>query len=291
MLEIKERDPLSNLILEVLEDPSKKEMIYYLLCYTQLAKREESFSIELNRFLSYSYRNFQKARSYWKDLLVSMNLFSISDIYGNVYEGKDIYKVEDDGIYLISLKKDYLNQIAGIHYRVLKLWNILSKVATYRRYFTAQDAVIISALMFNEGLYQEVENYCEICLERYPHEYPYFITIYTLSQFYSTGSKEAFQELMQRVKDLEGIGEVYYGINLLKLRRDIENLIKRLEKGGYPNPIRIEFINQRNKSEGFLSRVIKRIKHFIKGLFIRERSYRFEGNLCSKSFRILYISS
>ena len=91
MLEIKERDPLSNLLLEVLEDPSKKEMVYYLMCYLQLVRREDSFHVELNRFLSCAYRNFQKARSYWKDLLVGMNIFVISDLYGNVYMGKDIY--------------------------------------------------------------------------------------------------------------------------------------------------------------------------------------------------------
>ncbi|MFN7065255.1 MAG: hypothetical protein ACK4OF_03815 [Aquificaceae bacterium] len=286
MLELKERDPLSNLILEVLEDPSKKEMVYYLMCYSQLVRREESTAVELSRFLSCAYRNFQKARSYWKDLLVSMNLFVISDLYGNTFTGKDIYKVEEEGIYFISLRREYLNQVDSINYKALRLWNILSKIGVYRRYFTAQDAVIVSAIMFNEGLYQEAEAYCEVCIERFPLESSYFRALCKLSRLYWVDGVETQNELKQVIKDLGGLGHVYYSINLLKLKRDIEHMLK----GNYISPIRIEFVGQKGQGN-FIDRIVEKIKQFLKDLFIKRRAYSFEGGTCSKSFQTLSTSS
>ncbi len=289
MLEIKERDPLSSLILEVLEDPSKKEMVYYLMCYSQLVRREASPTIELSRFLSCAYRNFQRARSYWKDLLVSMNLFVISDLYGNLYTGKDIYKVEEDGIYFISLRYEYTNQLEELNHKVLKLWNLLSRINTYRKYLTPQDAVMISSIMFNEGLYEEVESYCEVCFERFPSEKVYLRVLYNLSKLYSREKSDLLQDLKQSVKDLEKLGDVYYGINLFKLKKDIEGLIRRMEKGSSLSSIKIEFVSQERK-RGFFDRVIK----FIKGLFVKvfdrknTKAYSFEGEVCLKSSRTLF---
>lgn len=291
MLEIKERDPLSNLLLEVLEDPSKKEMVYYLMCYLQLVRREDSFHVELNRFLSCAYRNFQKARSYWKDLLVGMNIFVISDLYGNVYMGKDIYKVEEGGIYLISLRHEYLNQIEDIGHKALKLWNILSRAMIYRRYMTAQDAVVISTLMFNEGLYQEVKNYCEVCVERYTSEAPYFRVLDRLSSLYIE-KLNTIAVLKELVRDLEDLGNVFYSINILKLRKDVENMLRRVEKGQSIGPIKIEFVKHMDRGENWFGRIFGSLKRFASKIFKRRDNnlYSFEEALCSKSFRTQYIS-
>ncbi len=291
MLELKERDPLSNLLLEVLEDPSKKEMIYYLICYLQLVRREDSFNIELNRFLSCAYKNFQRARSYWKDLLVSMNVFVISDLYGNLYMGKDIYKVEEEGIYLISLRHEYLNQVDEIGLKALKLWNILSKTAVYRKFITAQDAVIISTLLFNEGLYQEVINYCELCIERYPSEASYFRILDRLSRLY-TEAKDVKGIIREVLKELERLGEVFYGVNLLKLRRDMEVMLKRVERGQSIGPIRIEFVKYRDRGKGLLGRIFRKIRELAISIFRRRKEgYSSFGEvLCSKNFQTQYIS-
>ncbi|MFN3870229.1 MAG: hypothetical protein ACK4MW_01915 [Aquificaceae bacterium] len=292
MLEIKERDPLSNLILEVLEDPSKKEMVYYLVCYSQLVKREASSTIELSRFLSCAYRNFQRARSYWKDLLVSMNLFVISDLYGNLYTGKDIYKVEEEGLYFIGIRHEYINQLEEINHKVLKLWNLLSKINTYRKYITPQDAVIISSVMFNDGLYEEVENYCEVCLERFPSEKVYFRVLSNLSKLYSKEKAQMLQELKRSIKDLEELGDVYYGINLFKLRKDMEGLVKRTEKGGSINPIKIEFISFKRKGS-FFERIVRFFKRLFKKLFNKKgkSAYYFGGEVCLKSSQTLFTNS
>ncbi|MFN4320178.1 MAG: hypothetical protein ACK4FY_06920 [Aquificaceae bacterium] len=291
MLDIKERDPLSNLLLEVLEDPSKKEMVYYLICYLQLVRREDSFHVELSRFLSCAYKNFQRARSYWKDLLVGMNLFVISDLYGNVYTGKDIYKVEEGGIYLISLRHEYLNKIEDISHKALKLWNILSRAMVYKRYMTAQDAVIISALMFNEGLYQEVKDYCELCIERYLSEANYFRILDRLSGLY-VDKVNISAVLKELVHDLERLGHVFYGINLVKLRKDLENALKRVERGQDVGSIKIEFVKYMdNKKGSWFIRILRKLKGFAKRIFKKEGDnsfYSFGEALCSKSFRTQY---
>lgn len=292
MLEIKERDPLSNLFLEVLDDPSKKEMVFYLMCYSQIAKREGNPYVELEKFLSCAYRNFRNARNYWKDVLVEMNLFVISDLYGNLYMGKDIYKVEEGGIYLITIRNEYINLFDSISQKAFRLWNILSRTVLYRKHLTAQDAVIISTMMFNEGLYEELKNYCEVCIERYPNERKYFGILDKLVDLYSGHGKNIIKEIRNILQEAQALGDVYYGLNLLKLRKDLEVLLKRAESGKSISPLKIEFISHKNRGGNWLKRFLKRFKDIVKGIFRRDKNiYMFEGALCSRSFQTPYINS
>ncbi len=291
MLDIKERDPLSNLVLEVLDDPSKKEMVFYLMCYSQLVRREGNPYVELEKFLSCAYKNFRNARNYWKDVLVEMNLFVISDLYGNIYVGKDIYRVEEGGIYIITIRSEYLGTFENISQKAIKLWNILSRTMVYRKYLTAQDAVVISTMMFNEGLYEELKSYCEICVERYPRERGYFNLLYRLAGLYLGQGKKAIEEIRDVLQEAQNLGDVYYGFNLLKLKRDLETLLKRVEIGKSISPLKIEFINQKKKRGSWLRRMFSKFRDVINKMFRRDKDkYFFEGALCSKSFQTLYMS-
>jgi len=113
VLELRERDRLESLFLEVLEDQSKRELLLYLLCYIQLVKKEGNFLIGLDQFLGCAYRSFRTSRSQWKDILVELNLLKITDIYGNVYVGKDIYKLQEDSLLFVSLYEQYLEDFYG----------------------------------------------------------------------------------------------------------------------------------------------------------------------------------
>ncbi|MCS6998979.1 MAG: hypothetical protein RMK21_04690 [Aquificaceae bacterium] len=286
MLEIKERDPFSSLVLEVLDDPQKKEMVFYVMCYSQLVRREGSFHVELERFLSCAYRSFKNARNHWKDVLVELNLFVVSDLYGNLYTGKDIYKLEEGEIYLISLRKEYLPLFESISYRAFRLWNMLNRTLVYRKHLTAQDAVFISAFMFNEGLYEELRGYCELNMERYPLEAPYFRALRRLSGAYAGKGEGVYQELKGVLAELQGLGQVYYGVNLLKLTRDVENLMGRVEKGKGLETIRIEFVSQKRKGEGWLRTFLKRLKDIFVGLWVGGKGSKAcfsKGELCSRS--------
>ncbi|MCX8059606.1 MAG: hypothetical protein N3C13_00215, partial [Aquificaceae bacterium] len=264
MLQIRERNPFSSLVLEVLDDPSKKEVLFYLLCYSQLVRREGSSHVELDRFLSCAYRNFKNARHHWKDVLVEMNLFVVSDLYGNVYTGKDIYKVGEGELYLISLRRECLPLLESISYKAVKLWNILSRVMVYRRHISAQDALTVATLMFNEGLYEELKGYCELCAERYPAESLYFGALRRLSNVYAPEEQRPSQELWSALRQLEKLSPVYYGINILKLRRDVEYLLGRVEKGKSPEALKVEFINQKIRGEGWLRRFLKKVKSLLR---------------------------
>jgi hypothetical protein len=114
VLELRERNRLESLFLEVLEDQSKRELLLYLLCYIQLVKKEGNFSIGLDQFLGCAYRSFRASRSQWKDVLVELNLLKITDIYGNVYAGKDIYKLQEDNLLFVSLYEQYLEDFYGL---------------------------------------------------------------------------------------------------------------------------------------------------------------------------------
>ncbi len=291
MLDIKERDPLSNLVLEVLDDPSKKEMVFYLLCYSQLVKREGNPSVELEKFLSCAYRNFRNARNYWKDVLVEMNLFVISDLYGNIYVGKDIYRVEEGGIYLITIRSEYLNLLEIISQKALRIWNILSRTIIYRKHLTAQDAVVISTMMFNEGLYEELKSYCEICVERYPAERKYFNLLSRLASLYLGHVRQTIRELREIHQETQALGNVYYGFNLLKLKKDLETLIRRVETGRAISPLKIEFISQKRKRKSWLRAIFSKLREIVNKVFGRDEGrYFFEGGLCSKNFRTQYTS-
>lgn len=291
MLEIKERDPLSNLVLEVLDDPSKKEMVFYLMCYSQLVRREGNPYVELEKFLSCAYRNFRNARNYWKDVLVEMNLFVVSDLYGNIYMGKDIYKVEEGSIHFISLRSEYLNVFESISQKVLKLWNILSRTMLYRKHLTAQDAVVISTMMFNEGIYEELRSYCELCVERYPAERKYFNLLYRLAGVYLGQGREIVREIRDILQEAQKLGDVYYGFNLYKLKRDLETLLRRAEMGKSISPLRIEFINQKKKRGNWLRRIFNKFGDMIDKIFRKDKDkYFFEGDICSKSFQTPYTS-
>mgnify|MGYP001627105467 CR=1 FL=1 len=291
MLELKERDPFSNLFLEVIDDPLKKELLFYLMCYSQVVRREGTLYVELDRFLSCAYRSFKNNRSHWKDVLVELNLFTISDLYGNVFTGKDIYRLKEDEVYFISIKQEYAELFEGINTKAFKLWNILSRSMVYRKPTTVQDAVILSAMLFNESLYEETLNYCELCEERYRSEASYFKALRHLSLLYVGKEAKALEALKRILILLEGIGNVYYGINLDKLRRDVESLIRRLEKGKALSPISIEFVRNRKGKKGFLHKLLNVVKDFVRKLFRGKRGSPFkEVPVCSKSSPTLYTS-
>lgn len=291
MLQIKERDPLSSLVLEVLEDPSKKEKLFYLLCYSQLVRREGNPYVELEKFLSCAYRSFKTTRNYWKDVLVEMNLFVISDLYGNIYSGKDIYRVEEDGIYLITIRSEYHSNFESISQKVLRLWNILSRTMVYRKHLSAQDAVVMSTLLFNEGLYEELKSYCELCVERYPSEGRYFSILYKLSELYLGLKREVVKELRDILQEAQKLGDVYYGLNLHKLKRDLQTLLRKAELGKSISPLKIEFINQRKTGENWFKRIFTKLRDAISKLLRRnEDKHFFEGDICLKSFQTLYTS-
>lgn len=140
--------------------------------------------------------------------------------------------------------------------------------------------------MFNEGLYEELRGYCELNMERHILEAPYFRALRRLSVAYAGRGEGVYQELKGALAELQGLGQVYYGVNLLKLRRDVEYLMGRVEKGKGLETIRIEFISQKSKGESWLKTLFRKLKDLLGRLRINGKGNKVrssKGVLCSRS--------
>lgn len=291
MIDVKERDPIVNLALELLDDPLKKEALLYLICYFQLVRREGKLYVELDRFLACAYRSFRNTRSYWKDILVELSVFQVIDLYGMAYSGKDIYKLKEGEIYLLGVKPEYEALVDRLSTKVVKLWNVLSRSHVYHRSMTIQDAVAVISLLFNEGLYEEVVAYGELCMERYKSGAPYFSALINLSLFYMKDKDKSTEPIKHALSLLDNLGPIFCGVNISKLSKDIEDLIRKVERGKEARKLKVEFVGGGRKKENILRRVWNRFKKLFDRLIGKDRdSYFIQGESCTKSFRTPYIS-
>ncbi len=260
---IKENDRLQSIFLEVMDDPSKKELILYLLCYVQLVRKIGQPSMELGQFLMYTNKSFTSARNSWKDILVELNTFVISDLLGNVYTGKDIYKVEDTGLYFIRIEDSYHRDINSLSSKVIRYWGIVSKISSYGKRINVYDAVRSSCLMFNERLYDELEAYCALQRDRFSKEARFFDVLNLLSsaiRLQGRDKKEAIVKLDGCLKNMATLGDIYYSVNIHKLRKDVEGNLKRLQKNKSMEDLKIEFVIRGKNREPLLKRLLKSVK-------------------------------
>ncbi len=251
MLELRERDRLESLFLEVVEDQSKKELLLYLLCYIQLVKKEGNFSISLGQFLGCAYRSFRASRSQWKDVLVELNLLKITDIYGSVYVGKDIYKLQEDSLFFVSLYEQYLEDFYGLSNRVIKYWSIVHKLS-YGKLWSPQDAIHTAVYIFNEELYEEYVHYSELQKERFKRERVFFEVLEKVVK--GTISQDCAKHWWEALELARELPDVYYGVDVEKLRKSLETNWRRCQKGKRVEKVKVEFVRQ-SKGRGFWGRI------------------------------------
>jgi hypothetical protein len=264
VLELRERDRLESLFLEVLEDQSKRELLLYLLCYIQLVKKEGNFSIGLDRFLGCAYRSFRASRSQWKDILVELNLLKITDIYGNVYVGKDIYKLQEDNLLFVSLYEQYLEDFYGFSNKVVKYWSIAHKLS-YGKLWNPQDAIHLGVYIFNEELYEEYMHYSELQKERFRKEAVFFEVLEKAVK--GTTVQDCVKCWWEALELAKKLPDVYYGVDVEKLRKSLENNWRRCQKGKKVEKVKVEFVRQ-TKGKGFwrylkdtITRLYRRLVH------------------------------
>jgi len=264
VLELRERDRLESLFLEVLEDQSKRELLLYLLCYIQLVKKEGNFSIGLDQFLGCAYRSFRANRSQWKDILVELNLLKITDIYGNVYVGKDIYKLQKDNLLFVSLYEQYLEDFYGFSNRVVKYWSIAHKLS-YNKLWNPLDAIHLGVYIFNEELYEEYMHYSELQKERFRREVVFFEVLEKAVK--GTTIQDCAKCWWEALELAKKLPDVYYGVDVEKLRKSLENNWRRCQKGKKVEKVKVEFVKQ-TKGKGLwrhlkdaITRLYRRLVH------------------------------
>ncbi|WP_457600833.1 hypothetical protein [Hydrogenivirga sp.] len=257
-----ERGRLENIFLEIIEDPTKKEVLLYPICYCQLVRKENSFDIDLQRLISCANKTFHTFKGKWQDILLELDLFQFITPNGDVLYGKDILKLSSPDGVSVSFLPEYREVFYEVYSRFLRYWTVLSKISSYSKRNTPAEAVYMSALIFNEELYSESAHYADIQAARFPREEPFFTMVKELSEFYLklNDKKEFDLELLERALTKAGrFGNTYYSVNTEKLRKDIEALIKDIQKGRKYFILKISFTLVSGHGKGLFRRIISKL--------------------------------
>ncbi len=282
---------LQSLFLEIIEDPTKKEVLLYPICYCQLVRKENSFEIELERLIACASKTFNTFRGRWQDVLLELDLFQFMTPTNEVLYGKDILSVSSPENLTVSFLPEYREIFYEVYSKLLKYWTVLSKISSYSKSNTPVEAVHMSVLIFNEELFEEVLLYTGNQELRFKEESPFFSAVGNLAQFYirsSTGRELPHQLLETALEDLNGLDSIFYGVNIAKLRADVSSLLKDIRKGKKPGVIKICFIVGAGHGKGVLRRVLSKLVNKLREFGGRKWTLMSSGTVCS-SFTEIYL--
>ncbi|GEM_PF-978604 len=250
---------LESLFLEIVEDPTKKEVLLYPICYCQLVRKESSFEVDLQRLITCANKTFKITKGMWQDILLELDLFQLIAPNGDVICGKDILRIQSPEGFRVSFLPEYREIFYEVYSKFLKYWTILSKVSSYSRRNTPAEAVYLSVLIFNEELFREVIHFCSLQTARYPAEGSFFSAVREVAEFYvkaGEGKDLSPYHLSKALEILNGFGDIYYGINVARFRKDVENLIREVIRARRYFPIKIGFHMRSGHGKGILRRLI-----------------------------------
>ncbi len=250
---------LESLFVEILDDPIKKEVLLYPICYCQLVRKEGVFEIELKKLLRCANKTFRSVKGSWQDILLELNLFQVKSQEGKVLLGKELLTLSSEEGYTVSLKAEYREDFQSVCSKLIKYWGILSKVSAYSRKNLASEYVHILSMVFNEGLFREAVYYSEILDQRFPAEAKFWKLVRELGEFYAAYLQSEdldIKRLAAASEIAKELGGVYYSVDMERLLRDIGRLKKTLMKGEPPFPVKIELLSNGGKRGGFITRII-----------------------------------
>jgi len=255
----KELGRLESIFLEILDDPTKKEVLLYPICYCQLVRKLGTFEVPLEKLISCASKTFKTSRGRWQDVLLELDLFQIILPTGEVVLGKDLLRLKGSEDLRVSFLPEYREVFYEIYSRFLKYWTVLSKVSSYSKRNTPAEAVYLTALIFNEELFSETRHYSDLQKLRFPKDENIFNVLEKLGEFYSKIREKKFIDagILEEVSQtLEGIGDTYYGLNTGKLKKDVSSLIKDVTKGRGYSIIKVSFTMGANHGRGWVRRLI-----------------------------------
>ena len=275
---------LESIFLEIIEDPSKKEILLYPICYCQLVRKENNFEVELPKLISCANKTFHTFKGKWQDILLELNLFQFLTPKGEILYGKDILRVSSPEGLSVSFLPEYREVFYEVYSKFLRYWTVLSKVSSYSKRNTPAEAVHMSSLIFNEELYNESSLYANLQRFRFPRDASFFDAVSLMSEFYGKidEKNELDISLLHRAHNLiSDLGNTYYSVNVEKLRRDIEALIKEIAKGKKHFVIKISFTLVSGHGKGFLRRVISKVVNKLRELGGKRWTLMNSGMACS----------
>ncbi len=260
---------LESIFLEILDDPSKKEVLLYPICYCQLVRKLGTFEVSLDKLISCATKTFRTARVRWQDVLLELDLFQIILPSGEVIYGKDILRLRSHENLMVSFLPEYREVFYEIYSKFLKYWTVLSKVSSYSRRNTPAEGVYLASLIFNEELFGESLHYSQIQGMRFQKDSDIFRVIENLSTFYrELNEKKSADNSRIRIalSLLRDMRSPYYGVNTSKLRKDLESLERDLSKGGRYFIVKISFTMGANHGRSLFRRLISRMVERIRNI-------------------------
>jgi hypothetical protein len=275
---------LESIFLEIIEDPTKKEILLYPICYCQLVRKENNFEVDLQKLISCANKTFHTFRGKWQDILLELDLFQFITSRGEILYGKDILKVSSPEGLSVSFLPEYREIFYEVYSKFLRYWTVLSKVSSYSKRNTPAEAVYLSALIFNEELYRESSHYASFQALRFPREEPFFSAVRDLSEFYvKLNDKREFDiSLLERAhRRISPLGNTYYSVNTEKLMKDIEALMKDIAKGKKYFILKISFTLVSGHGRGFIRRIVSKIVDRLKELGGKRWTLMSSETVCS----------
>ncbi len=257
-----ELDRLENIFLELLDDPMKKEILLYPICYCQLVRRTGNYDVSLHRLRACAEKPFKLLNASWQDILFELGMFTLKDKDGRVYSGKDILTVKGGDGFTVNINAEYKEDFYKFYTKLLKYWGILSSKLTYGKPLSPDASTHMLGLIFNEELFKEAKYYSEILSMRFPEEASFFKAIKLISEFYHVykESGEILDNNLKKALTLLGpMPDRFYMLNTLKLKKDIERLRKSIKRGEF-FVIKLEFKQGRENKPNFFKRIYNLFK-------------------------------
>ncbi len=260
-LEFQQRT-IDSIFLEVLDDLSKKEVLLMILCYMQLVRRENTFEVPLSDLIRCSEKPYKHIKGDWRDIMMELDIFYIIDD-DRMYEGKDIFKVQNISQSFVSIANIYKPDFQNISTTIAKYWNIVSKLASFNDGNPIEKKISTVVLLFNEQLYKECILYSNMLRERALSftENMFFDAIIDVSfcmEFYQ-------KDLLDRAKDycrssIDKLSEInnFYELNLKDFIKQLDVFFKKPQKSQKFIP-KIH-TNRQIKKKNFFSNLINKIK-------------------------------
>ncbi|HIP42585.1 MAG TPA: hypothetical protein EYG91_01425 [Aquifex aeolicus] len=260
-----ELDRIEHLFLELLDDPYKKEILLYLICYCQQVRKIGDYEIDLKRLLNCAEKPYKLIGGSWHDVLLELAILYVKDGEGKIYTGKELLTLTNTEKLKVGIVQDYREDFYKFYTKLLKYWSVLSSKLSYGNNITPDVSTRLLVLSFNEKLFKESKYYGEILMMRYPNEKEFFESIHLVADFFNTYSETGNikeENLKKALSILKEIPKTYYSVNIGKFRKDIEKFMKDIKKGQF-RYIRIEFVKE---SKGKKRNILSRIWKFLKSL-------------------------
>ena len=248
-----ELDRLENIFLELLDDPMKKEILLYPICYCQLVRRTGNYEVPLPKLRACAEKPFKLLNASWQDILFELGMFTLKDRYGRIYSGKEILSIKGGDELTVDISADYKEDFYKFYTKLLKYWGVLSSKLTYGKPLSPDASTHMLGLVFNEELFKEAKYYAEILSLRFPKESSFFRAVKLVSEFYHTYREhgEILDDNLKKALTLLGpLPDRFYMLNTLKLKKDIEKLRKSIKRGEF-FIIKLEFKQGRKKPNFF----------------------------------------